>query len=176
MSLKDLTADLHAEAETTPFMKAVFAKSLPREVWIEWTFWKAMFYEEIESKCEKGGLLDDLQGIKRAKLLMQDYIGMNGNWLPSKQCNHPALDAYETYLETLTPQQAFGHLYTWHMGDMFGGQMIKKIVEGPHNSLEFENAHELKINLRAKLTDELAPEARAAFEHAINMMRALYNE
>lgn len=177
MSLKELTADLHTAAEGTPFMKAVFAKTLPREVWIEWTYWKCMFYRKIEDKCQQGGLLDDLQGIKRALLLMQDYREMrNGNWLPSKDCINPALLAYEDYIDALTPEQALGHLYTWHMGDMFGGQMIKKTIEGPHNSLEFENVRELMTNLRAKLSDDLAPEARAAFEHAIKMMEALYSE
>ena len=37
MSLKEITADLHDLAEDTPFMKAVFEKRLPLEVWKEWT-------------------------------------------------------------------------------------------------------------------------------------------
>ena len=55
--------------------------------------------------------------------------------------------------------------------------MIKKIVAAPsHHSLEFENASTLKNNLRAKLTDDLGPEARTAFEYAIKMMKELYSE
>jgi hypothetical protein len=53
---------------------------------------------------------------------------------------------------------------------MFGGQMIKKIVEGPHRSLEFDNAPELMKTLREKLTDDLGPEANVAFDWAINIM------
>lgn len=177
MSLKELTADLHTAAENTPFMKAVFAKTLPKKVWEEWTYWKTTFYHKIESKCAEGGLLDDLNGIQRAQLLFKDYTEMrDGDWHLPDNCTNPALLAYLAYLDKLTPQQALGHLYTWHMGDMFGGQMIKKIVDAPHNSLEFENPRELMTNLRAKLTDDLAPEARAAFEYAIKMMEAVYSE
>jgi len=62
-------------------------------------------------------------------------------------------------------------LYTWHMGDMFGGQMIKKIVPGPHRNLEFEDARTLMTNIRAKLDDSMGDEANVAFDWAISMLR-----
>ena len=176
MSLKEITADLHDMAERTPFMKAVFDGNLPIKVWEEWTYWRAMFYGAIEDKCEQGNLLDDLQGIKRTKALFQDYIGMrNGNWLPSDKCTNPVLLEYENYVKGLTPTQALAHLYVWHMGDLYGGQMIKKIIPAPtHYALEFEDATTLKNNLRAKLTDDLGTEARTAFEFAIKMLNEVY--
>jgi len=176
MSLKELTADLHDAAEQTPFMKAVFAKSLPLDTWEEWTYWRHMFYAAIESKCEQGNLLDDLQGIKRARPLFEDYIAIrNGDWIPSDNSNNPVVNEYIDYIENLTPYQALAHLYVWHMGDLYGGQMIKKIIPAPtHYALEFEDATTLKNNLRAKLTDDMAPEARTAFEYAIKMLNAVY--
>jgi heme oxygenase len=176
MSLKELTADLHDAAEQTPFMKAVFANKLPMKVWEEWTYWRCMFYDRIEKKCEEAGLLDDLQGIKRALALMQDYREMrNGSWLPSEDCINPALLEYEAYIKILSPQQALAHLYVWHMGDLYGGQMIKRVIPAPtHHALEFEDATTLKNNLRAKLTDDMAPEARTAFKYAIKMLEAVY--
>jgi heme oxygenase len=178
MSLKDITADLHDLAEDTPFMKSVFACSLPMKTWEEWTYWRTMFYDAIEEKCQQGNLLEDLQGIKRASKLMQDYREMrNGNWLPSDDCNNPALNEYLDYIKTLTSDRALAHLYVWHMGDLYGGQMIKKVVPAPtHHALEFEDASVLKNNLRAKLTDDLGPEARRAFEFAIKMLNAVYHE
>jgi heme oxygenase len=178
MSLKEITADLHDKAEHTPFMKAVFEKRLPMSVWEEWTFWRCCFYYAIEEKCERAGLLDDLPDIKRALPLMRDYRHMrNGNWLPSDNSTNPSLLEYEAYLKTITPQQALAHLYVWHMGDLYGGQMIKKIIPAPtHYALQFEEADTLKNNLRAKLTDDLGPEARIAFEHAIKMLNAVYHE
>jgi heme oxygenase len=63
------------------------------------------------------------------------------------------------------------------MGDLYGGQMIKKIIPAPtHHALQFEDATTLKNNLRAKLTDDLGPEARRAFEFAIKMLHAVYTD
>jgi heme oxygenase len=56
------------------------------------------------------------------------------------------------------------------MGDLYGGQMIKKIVPGPHYSLEFVNPEELKTNLRNKLSDDMADEANCAFDWAIKIL------
>jgi hypothetical protein len=158
-------------------MKAVFEKRLPLEVWKEWTYWRAMFYDDIEKKCERGNLLEDLQGLKRTKLLFEDYREMcNGSWLPSKDCNNLVLNEYLEYINTLTPDRALAHLYVWHMGDLYGGQMIKNIIPAPtHYALEFEDAATLKNNLRAKLTDDLGTEARTAFEFAIKMLNAVYH-
>jgi hypothetical protein len=136
-----------------------------------------LFYYQIEQKCDAGGLLDDLQGLKRCEGLWKDFLELrNGDESPTANSINNVLVEYENYIKSLAPEQALAHLYVWHMGDLFGGQMIKKIVEGPHNSLEFENSRELMTNLRAKLTDDLGPEARTAFEYAIKMMEQLYSE
>ena len=65
------------------------------------------------------------------------------------------------------------HLYVRHMGDLYGGQMIKKKVPGSGKFYEFTNREELITNIRAKLTDDLGEEANVAFQHAINIMREL---
>jgi heme oxygenase len=76
MSLKELTADKHAEAETTPFMKAVFAKNMPADVWTDYTYQKRSWYETIEHRSQEFGLLDNLKGIERAELIMEDFKAM----------------------------------------------------------------------------------------------------
>jgi heme oxygenase len=176
MSLKEITADLHDLAEHTPFMKAVFASTLPILVWEEWTYWRTLFYKAIEEKCESANLLEDIKGIKRTNYLWQDYLEMRqGVYLPSGHANNPALQEYLDYIETITPQQALAHLYVWHMGDLYGGQMIKRVIPAPsHYALDFSNSDELKTNLRAKLSDSMGAEARTAFEHAIKMLNAIY--
>ena len=180
MSLKEATADLHEAAETTPFMKSVFAKQLPISVWEEWTYWRFCFYSLIEDICEEAGYLEDIQGIKRADGLFKDYLEMRGgDATPSSNSKHAALVSYENYLKQINPEQALAHMYVWHMGDLYGGQMIKRVIPAPsHHALEFNDASTLKENLRAKLedTDAMKHEARAAFYHAINLLKAVYHE
>ena len=171
MSLKDLTSAKHAEAESTPFMKAVFAKTLPFDLWVDWTYQKWLFYGAIEGAAGANRLLGDLPDLRRAFYLFMDYNEMNVE--RKKHDFRPIAIDYYKYLISIAndPNKIMAHLYTWHMGDMFGGQMIKKIVPGAHRNLEFEDAKTLITNIRAKLDDSMGDEANVAFDWAIRMMR-----
>jgi heme oxygenase len=171
MSLKELTLDKHAEAESTPFMKAVFAKTLPRDVWTDWTYQKWLFYGAIEGAAGANRLLGDLPDLRRTFYLAMDYQEMNGR-NPRHEFRPIVVDYYNYILSISNdPNKIMAHLYTWHMGDMFGGQMIKKIVDAPHRNLEFEDVRTLMTNIRAKLDDSMGDEANVAFDWAIRMMR-----
>ena len=171
MSLKELTLEKHKEAESTPFMKAVFDSSLPQELWMDWTYQKWLFYGAIEGAAGANRLLGDLPDLRRAFYLFMDYQEMNKE--NKKHEFRPIVIDYYNYLISIAkdPNKVMAHLYTWHMGDMFGGQMIKKIVPGPHRNLEFEDPRTLMTNIRAKLDDSMGDEANVAFDWAIRMMR-----
>jgi heme oxygenase len=172
MSLKELTWDNHQAAESTKFMKAVFKKNMPIEVWAEYTYHKMLWYGAIETKARAEGYTDDLPGIDRAYFLYQDAKELlNGNFPKFSQ---EAID-YHRYILDLPAGKVLGHLYTWHMGDLFGGQMIKKILPPPHRNLDFKNVDELKATMRTKLDDSLGEEANRAFEWAIKIMNS-YND
>ena len=172
MSLKELTADKHQEAENTPFMKAVFAKTLPQEIWTDWTYQKTLFYGAIEGAAGACGLLHDLPDIRRAFYLFQDFVESWDKSISNPTFRPIVVDYYKYILSiSKDPQKIMAHLYVWHMGDMFGGQMIKKIVPGPHRNLEFQDAKLLMTNIRAKLDDSMADEANLAFDWAIRMMK-----
>lgn len=171
MSLKELTADKHTQAESTPFMKAVFAKTLPHDLWIDWTFQKTLFYNAIENGADAAGLLTDLPDIRRAFYLYLDFKEMNKDNKSYKY--RQVCIAYHNYLMSIAndPNKIMAHLYTWHMGDIFGGQMIKKIVPAAHRNLEFKDVPTLITNIRAKLDDSMGDEANIAFDWAIRMMK-----
>jgi len=170
MSLKDLTKDKHTLAETTPFMRAVFAGTMPMTVWIDYTYQKHLWYKEIERAAQEAGLLENLAGIERADLIKYDYNEMIKDTFIYNTYKEVTKD-YVIYLKTLKdPKKILAHLYTWHMGDMFGGQMIKKIIDAPHSHLEFANAMSLISVMRPMLTDDLADEANTAFDWAIKIL------
>ncbi len=172
MSLKELTWDNHQAAEATNFMKAVFKKNMPEEVWAEYTYNKMLWYNAIETKSRAEGFLDDLPGIERSYYLYQDAKDLLKGALP--KWRQEAID-YHRYILDLEPGKVLAHLYVWHMGDLFGGQMIKKILPPPHRNLEFKDVDDLKTKIRAKLDDSLADEANKAFEWAIKIMNS-YND
>ena len=171
MSLKEITTEKHRLAESTPFMRAVLSRKLPKDLWIDWTYQKWLFYGAIEGCAGGCGLLIDLPDIRRTSYLFQDFQEMNAD--NKKYEFREVVKEYRRYILSIAdePDRIMAHLYTWHMGDMFGGQMIKKIVPGSHRNLEFADITTLMTNIRKKLNDSMGDEANQAFDWAIKMMR-----
>ena len=79
MSLKELTAEKHKQAESTQFMRAIFAGTLSMDHWIDYTYQKMLFYKTIEGAAGMNGLLRDLPDISRSFKLFHDYHIMNAD-------------------------------------------------------------------------------------------------
>lgn len=174
MSLKELTAENHALAEATPFMQSIFKKRMPLSVWADYTYQKSVFYGSIETVARDAGLTLDCLEIERGLKLYQDAGEMLEDKFP--RLRQVTID-YSRYILSLAgqPDRIMGHLYTWHMGDLFGGQMIKKVLPPPHRNLDFADVDGLKLKIRAKLDDSMADEANCAFEWAMKLMNT-YND
>ena len=169
MSLKELTKDKHTAAEHTPFMQAVFKRTMPVDVWADYTLNKMHWYNAIELRARAAGLLEDLPGLERSYLLYQDYRSMCK--VPNHFYTVGTMQYYTYIMDLVNADDIMAHLYVWHMGDLYGGQMIKKIMDQvPHRNLDFDNADLLKTNIRAKIHDGMAKEANCAFDWAIKIM------
>ena len=178
MSLKEITKDLHHEAETTQFAKQLLSGKISKEDYANYLWQCVLFYGIIEQSCKAQGFFENLPDIQRAHRIFEDYLEVKGNekWLPS------AIE-YHDYLIKLINDPARkhlikAHLYCRHMGDLFGGQIIKKQVAhiSKGKFYDFKDVEGLKSAIRSELTDELGPEARVAFEYAIKIMRELNDE
>lgn len=170
MSLKELTLEKHKQAETTNFMKAVFAKKLSNDMWADFTYQKSLIYNAIEGIAGAQGILNNFPSdIRKTHNLYLDYKGMTGGDIKHAY-RQPTIDYYQ-YLLRLdnNSRKIVAHLYTWHMGDLYGGQMIKKLVPGPHTALDFKDPENLKYKIRELLDDSLADEANLAFDWAIKI-------
>ncbi len=181
MSLREITKDLHHEAETTKFAKLLLSGKIEKEDYANYLYQLILIYNAIELGNKLEGNLDKLPGIERTHNIYQDFIEIAGvdhnyQWLPGTI-------SYSKYLLDLIRDPALrpkikAHLYCRHMGDLNGGQIIKKQVAhiSKGRFYDFKNPDELKVAIRSELTDDLGSEARVAFEWAIKMMRELYNE
>lgn len=171
MNLKEATAEKHRQAENTPFMRALFAKKLPLDMWADFVYQKQLIYNSIENTAGACGLIKNIKDICKAHMLYQDYKAIVG--IDSKHTYRQVAADYHRYILDLYPDadRIMAHLYVWHMGDLYGGQMIKQIVAAPqHKSLEFKDPEILKQNVRAKLKDTMADEANIAFDWAIKLL------
>lgn len=169
MSLRDLTKEKHDQAEQTKFMQAVIAGTIDKSVWADFLFQKIKFYSTLETVAIKAGLLTDLDGLRRIELLIEDFNSVKED--KHYQFNEMTL-LYCAYLKSIEndTDKIMAHVYTWHMGDLFGGQLIKSRVPGSHKSLTFENAGHLASLIRKKLKDSMAAEVCEAFEWSIKLM------
>ena len=179
MSLKDITADLHHEAEKTKFAKLLLSGKIEKADYKNYLYNLLAIYDPIEWYCSRQGMLKNMPDLPRLKAIYADFLEIDDG---SYCYLTPATLEYQAYLHKLgnDPErkaQVKAHLYCRHMGDLFGGQIIKKQVAHISSGkfYEFENADAMKMAIRAELTDDLGDEARVAFEFAIKMMKDLYH-
>ena len=176
MSLKEITKDLHTDAERTIFAKKLVTGTFTNDEYANYLWQMVLVYNGIETACASQGFLKNLPDIERAHKIYQDCIELVGphhnlKWLPE------TIEYYQYLLElnhnTERRHLVKAHMYCRHMGDLFGGQIIAKKCPGKGRFYEFKNPEDLKVAIRSELTDDLGDEARVAFEWAIKIMKAL---
>lgn len=176
MSLRELTAEKHKNAERTLFAKKLVTGSLSQEEYANYLWQMVLIYNGIETAANSQGFLKNLPDIERTHKIYQDCIELVGTnhqlkWLP-------VTIEYYQYLLALNYDESRrhlvkAHLYCRHMGDLFGGQIIAKKIPGQGRFYQFKDAENLKTAIRAELTDDLGEEANVAFDWAIKIMEAL---
>ena len=172
MSLKELTAEKHHDAERTEFVKELLSGSITEERYATFLFNLHPIYHVLESFAMINGSMDGLEDLCRANSIYQDYLELWKDTKPPKLC--PTVDQYLKYIKdelAPNPDRLFAHVYVRHMGDLAGGQMIAKRVPGSGTMYKFENGEELKNKIRSKLNDTMGDEANVAFDFAISLMK-----
>lgn len=178
MSLREITKDLHHEAEKTKFAKLLLSGKIEKNDYANYLYNLMAVYDPIEWYAMRQNMFANMKDLPRLKSIYADFTEID-------DCSYryltPATLDYQAYLHKLgnDPDRKHlikAHLYCRHMGDLNGGLIIKKQVAHISSGkfYEFEDSDNLKIQIRQTLTDDLGDEARVAFEFAIKMMRDLY--
>jgi heme oxygenase len=172
MSLRELTAEKHHDAERTEFVKELLGGSITEERYATFLFNLHPIYHVLESFAMINGSMDGLDDLCRANSIYEDYLELWKDTKPPELC--PTVDRYLKYIKdelAPNPDRLFAHIYVRHMGDLAGGQMIAKRVPGAGTMYKFENGEELKNKIRSKLNDTMGDEANVAFDFAISLMK-----
>lgn len=176
MSLKEAISDNHHKAEEHPFTKSLFSGTLPKEVYGHFLFNILHCYRSLENAGDSIGLFDDLQGIKRSDQINQDLVE---TFADHKYTLLNSAIKYGEYINSITDKdKLLAHVYVRYMGDLYGGQMIKRLVPTSGHMYEFANRKELIDKIRSKLTDSMGDEANVCFEFVIDLfedIRVEYN-
>ena len=172
--LRDLIKENHDKAEKHRFVELLLSGKMPESIYSDFLYNQQAVYKTLEALAESRSLLNGLSGIERNKKIQQDFENL-GNY---KSTLYPSTKKYIEYITTrnLTDNQILAHFYVRHMGDLYGGQMIKRVAPGKSTMYEFENRSELIAVLRSRLDDSMATEANHCFDYAIELFTELANE
>jgi heme oxygenase len=174
MSLKESTHLHHVAAEAHAFTKLLVSKKVSPEIYYDYLCNQLAAYTALEKLCANKNVFEFLPQLQRTTAIQKDIQELTTNASATK--TYPATAAYVEYLNTATNKQLLAHLYVRHMGDLYGGQLIKKCVPGSGTMYDFENRQELIKSLRSQLTDDLADEANLVFGYVLQLFTELANE
>ena len=168
--LKEATMGQHKAAEEQPFVGMMFGGQLSEQSYAIYLHNQIIQYQVLESAAHEEGMLEELPDIARVPGMIKDF-----DELYDGETELPVLSTtkrFVEYIESLDKtdflytHKLMAHLYTRHMGDLMGGQMLAKRVPGSSAMYEFADPDALKAAIRAKLDDTMTPEVKFAYEIA----------
>ena len=170
-NLKELTMEHHRSAERCGFVKVLLGGNIEPTLYGVFLLNQYHKYSALEQLALERGLLVGIESIQRADKILADATELllhnNIDLLQSTL-------EYISHVQTLNDHDLFAHIYVHHMGDLSGGQMIKKRVPGACTMYEFDgDVIELKNEIRSRCKDSMAQEAKMCFEFAIKQFNEM---
>lgn len=174
-SLKEAVWEHHKTAERQEFVKELMGGKISNDRYATYLFNQHPMYNILEVTAMLHGLFDGIGEIRRAPRIHEDYQELWAN-NPNQPPLMPVVKEYMNHIMSIKddPEKLMAHIYVRHMGDLNGGQTIAKRVPGKGLMYQFDrDVEELKEAVRAKLSDDLAEEAKVAFEFATKLFQEL---
>ena len=173
-NLKELTWEHHKDAERQQFVKVLMSGKINPDLYATYLWNQHKKYDILEALAGAQGLLDDMPDIRRKLKIEQDFLELWKNDSPPIITN--STQHYIAHMKNLIsdPDGIMAHVYVLHMGDLSGGQMIKKKAPGEGRMYQFDTDKKaLKEVIRAKTNDDMAEEAQYCFTASTNLFKEL---
>lgn len=167
MTLREAIKDKHVAAEKHRFVQNLLDKTLPSDAYGSYLYNQLLCYKELERRAYLFDLFSGVEELARASLILEDVNELNAD-----RTVFPSTTAYLEYIKSASKKSLLAHIYVRHFADLYGGQMIKRVAPGSCRMYEFKDRAELISRMREKLSNDLADEANAAFDHVL----ALFDE
>jgi heme oxygenase len=128
--LKEKTERIHAETEKKPFMQQLVKGEVSEKAYVQYLVDLYIYYQAMEEELQKIPLLKSLciPELFRTNKLLQDLEKFNAKENAPGEAVHTAAIRIHS-LSGMNQYLLIGHAYTRFLGDLFGGQIIKKKIE-----------------------------------------------
>ena len=168
-TLKELTKTSHELAEAHPFTKHLISGNIEDDVYATLLANQLLQYKYLEDAAKH--IFDTLPGLARADLILQDLAELDAPVFIYDVTNN-----YCDYVQTLNDHDLLAHIYVKHMGDLYGGQLIRTKVPGNGLMYLFSDRQLIIQQLRAKLDVSMADEANKCFDMTLNLFDRIADE
>jgi heme oxygenase len=173
--LREITQERHMAVEHLPFIQYLLKGNITESDYVIYLAEMTAIYQHLEHLAQQAGLFDGITGLPRARHMQADLEEL----APGYHCELlPSTKFYLTHLDSVAksayPKQLFAHVYVRHMGDLYGGKLISRVVPGTGRWYQFENRSDLAKTFNERITIDLADEALVAFDHYNNIFQELW--
>jgi len=176
-NLRKLTLENHKNAERTAFLRRILKKNITPYQYYLYLSNQFLMYSALEYYADKLGIFDGVEEVKRSCNLRKDIEELEREYgFETPVVTDAAQEYYEYVINDISEDyvKLLAHLYVRHVGDLSGGQIIKKLVPGSGNHYEFDcDVETLKQKFRKKMDDTLADEAKVCFEMIEKFLKEL---
>ena len=137
--IKELTKEIHQNAERQEFVKTLMSGSIEPKLYAIYLYNQLICYSELEKYGLENSLFRTTTNLPRAEHLHYDFKAL---WTSD---NPPVITQstvdYVKHIRTIKedPEKLYAHIYTRHLGDISGGQMIMKKTPGPNRYYKFKD-------------------------------------
>lgn len=174
--LREITNAKHREVEALPLIQTIMQGKVTKEQYVCYLFELANIYEVLERLAKQHKILDGLEGIERTQRLFNDLKELDNTYCRNLT---PSTVNYIDYLNTLALDKdqcylLLAHIYVRHMGDLYGGKLMARVVPGSGTAYEFDDRPGIIKKISQKLTLDLGKEANKAFDFYIKIFTELY--
>jgi len=173
-NLKELTWEHHKEAERQEFVKVLMSGNIHPEFYATYLWQQHMKYDLLEALVSVTGKTHHIEDIFRKRYIMEDFMELWPHEDPPTTL--PSTYAYVDHMKTIMHNETalIAHMYTLHMGDLSGGQMIKRKVPGEGRMYQFRgDVQKTKEQIRELVNDDMAEEAKVCFTFATQLFKEM---
>jgi heme oxygenase len=174
MNLKELTWEHHKNAERQEFAGLMMSGKLNPDLYATYLWNQHKKYDLLEAIAAPMGLFSTLGDIRRKLLIEEDFREL---W---KNTEEPIITKstheYIMHMRDLigNAEALTAHMYVLYMGDLSGGQMIKKRIPGSGKMYDFDgDVPAIKESIREMCNDSMAEEAKYVFDSATELFKEL---